>query len=495
MSQTRPSFLHRTHTIVATVWPLLAAICIIFFVAWESLAIMQGVRAYVTGESLWSKGQKDAMLSVVEYGQSGDPKDYENFERSIAVVLGDHAARTALQRDPPDLDEARRGFLQGGNHPSDVSGLIVLFRRFQHLPFMANPIRAWTHGDRYMFQLRDVAERLRAEIESGRRDPMVIHRFMQEVRAINRELTPLTIEFSGLLGEAARTTQILLLCVMVGCIALLVPIGVVIVDRIVRAADRTKYEKGLLEQEVHIAARIQTSLLPDCPAVPGLEISATMLPAESVGGDYYDVQATPDGAWIAIGDVAGHGLLTGLVTLMTQSALAGVVKNDPSVGPRSAVVTLNAVLYENIRERMHQDEHVTFVLLRYYDDGRVVFAGAHEELVVWRAATRRCELVRTPGTWLGAMADVAPHISESQLRLAPGDLLVLYTDGIVEAMDEARDEFGMDRLCAAIDQTAERSTREIRDRVLHDVGAWMHRQKDDLTLLVLRYEGPTANAS
>lgn len=104
------------------------------------------------------------------------------------------------------------------------------------------------------------------------------------------------------------------------------------------------------------------------------------------------------------------------------------------------------------------------VLLRYSHDGRMVFSGAHDKMIVWRAATRTHEL-------------------------ASDDLLVLYTDGVVEAMDADREEFGMERLCAAIEATADCPGGEIRDRVMSDVSDFTDRQRDDVSLLVIRYEG------
>ena len=142
--------------------------------------------------------------------------------------------------------------------------------------------------------------------------------------------------------------------------------------------------EGVLEEE--IASRIQSSILPGEIDVEGLEIAAGMLPADKVGGDYYDIIPVEDGCWIAIGDVAGHGLAAGLIMLMIQSTLQGLVKLSPQANPRDLICALNRVLYENIRKRMKRDEHITFCLVRYWADGRLSFAGAHESLIVCRAS-------------------------------------------------------------------------------------------------------------
>ena len=105
-------------------------------------------------------------------------------------------------------------------------------------------------------------------------------------------------------------------------------------------------------QENAIAGRVQSAILPGEVDVEGLAISAVMLPAEVVGGDYYDIIPVEDGCWLAIGDVAGHGLSAGVIMLMIQSAVQSLVRLSPQGSPRDLVCALNAALYENIRKRM-----------------------------------------------------------------------------------------------------------------------------------------------
>ena len=196
--------------------------------------------------------------------------------------------------------------------------------------------------------------------------------------------------------------------------------------------------------------KIQTSILPRERAAPGLELDARMQPASEVGGDYYDILPVADGCWLGIGDVAGHGLTAGLVMLMVQSLIAVLVQERPDARPSQLIPALNAMLYKNIRDRLAQDEHVTLTLLRVFVDGRVFFAGAHEDIVICRAESGACELVETPGTWLGVVPDVGPGMPDSQLQLRPGDLMLLYSDGVTEAMNAARQQYGLQRLSAAL---------------------------------------------
>jgi sigma-B regulation protein RsbU (phosphoserine phosphatase) len=259
------------------------------------------------------------------------------------------------------------------------------------------------------------------------------------------------------------------------------------------ATRRQVAERERLEKEMEIAARIQTSILPRALAVPGLEIAAAMRTATEVGGDYYDVVPTADGCWLGIGDVAGHGLGTGLVMLMVQSGFGVLARKMPDAAPRDLLLALNAMLVENVRDRLRQREHATLTLLRYRQDGGLTYAGAHEEILIWRAATRACERLETPGAWVGAKRDIAAGTVDTQARLSPGDLIVLYTDGLIEAFGhDGRDRFGIERLIAAVEKRAaapEASATAVRDAVLAELDAFAPRFDDDVTLLVGRYFG------
>jgi sigma-B regulation protein RsbU (phosphoserine phosphatase) len=253
-------------------------------------------------------------------------------------------------------------------------------------------------------------------------------------------------------------------------------------------AQREVADKERLKQELQIASRIQTGILPRNLGVRGLEIAAAMRPATEVGGDYYDVVPTADGCWMGIGDVAGHGLPSGLVMVMIQSGVAALVRQQPDAPPGQLLRVLNQLLFDNIRGRLRQDEHATLVLIRYRADGHLTFAGAHEQIIVCRAATGECELVDTPGAWVGGMPELPPP-PEGTATLLPGDLMLLYTDGVLEARNGQRQSFGLERLCAELSRVREQRVEAIRDHLLDVVMRWMEAQDDDVTLLVARYRG------
>lgn len=249
-------------------------------------------------------------------------------------------------------------------------------------------------------------------------------------------------------------------------------------------------QSARLQEEVAIAHRVQTSILPKQPTLPGLEIAAIMVPADDVGGDYYDVRPTEDGGgWLLIGDVSGHGLDAGLVMLMLHSAACTMTVAQPDISPRELLATLNQVMYEAITHRLERNEYVTLSALRYARDGWVTFAGAHQDILVLRARTHRVERISTPGPWIGIRAHISDLARDERFQLEPGDVLVLYTDGVTEAMNADGELFELERLCEALEEVPERTPAEIRDHLLVKVESWSAQTTDDITLLVARYTG------
>jgi serine phosphatase RsbU (regulator of sigma subunit) len=242
-----------------------------------------------------------------------------------------------------------------------------------------------------------------------------------------------------------------------------------------------------IEEELKIARRVQTSIVPRTFSVPGLDIAATMDPTEDVGGDYYDVLPHPDGAWLAIGDVSGHGLNAGLIMLMVQSAMAAIIRSKPGATPAEIVAMVNGVLHDNISARLGSDEYVTLLLLRYRRDGGLVFAGAHQNILVLRKATGKVERIATPGPWLGIRREVDDITVDTAARLHDGDLMVLFTDGLTEAMTPHHEPFDIHRVCALVEEHGHEEPQAVVDRLMAAVRTWMARQEDDISLVVAHY--------
>ena len=257
---------------------------------------------------------------------------------------------------------------------------------------------------------------------------------------------------------------------------------------VAEATKRERAERSRLEHEIELAARIQTSILPKDRRVSRLEVSASMIPATEVGGDYFDILPFAGGCWLGIGDVAGHGLHAGLVMMMIQSIVSAITHDHPQSSPAQVWAVLNAVLCDNVRTRLERDEHATLTLIRYDDRGRIVYAGAHEDILIYRARQERCEVITTEGIWAGITPDLPPGITpDRECLLEPGDTVLLHTDGITEATNTAREMFGRSRLHRAFEEAADKDVDGVRDHVLEAVRHFMSAQADDMTVVVLRY--------
>lgn len=239
--------------------------------------------------------------------------------------------------------------------------------------------------------------------------------------------------------------------------------------------------------EMVIAKRIQTSLGPKVLSVPGFSMAATMLPADQVGGDYYDVIPSPGGFFVGIGDVTGHGLVSGLIMLMIQSMVSALVSALPHARPSELVTQLNRVLYPNVRARLERDDHATFMLLRL-EGNRVTFAGAHEDIVVYRSAKGEIEIVPSEGVWLGVREEIGDLTTDSEFTLEPGDLFVLHTDGVVEARNADSELFGFERMAQIVRENAKEDVEAILQRIVTAARAFCPVQQDDMSCLVVRYD-------
>src|SRR5260370_11460742 len=182
-----------------------AIVICVFYLGVLRSDILSAVRAYVGGEGLWSKAEKRAALSLTDYAASHSESDYQQYLAEIAVPIGDKQARLQLQSSSPDMALVRQGLVQGRNSPEDVDSMSRLFRRFGHIGYMARAIAVWTEGDRYIDQLRSVADDLHREVNSPNPDAHKISAIIDQIAVVDAHVTPLEDEFSSTLGQAARS--------------------------------------------------------------------------------------------------------------------------------------------------------------------------------------------------------------------------------------------------------------------------------------------------
>ncbi|MFC3531313.1 EAL domain-containing protein [Vogesella facilis] len=197
--------------LLGIVWPFIVVALLQAAISGVSLNVMSSVRAYVSGESLWSKAQKDAIYYLKLYADTRDINYYQQYQRAIAIPLGDHEARLALDRAEPDLARAEAGFLQGGNHPQDIPGLIWLFRNFRHFSYLETAINHWSTGDRLVLQLTQIAEQMHHGLGRQQASTADVARWALQIQQINAQVTPIEKAFSDTLGEGSRFIQLLLL--------------------------------------------------------------------------------------------------------------------------------------------------------------------------------------------------------------------------------------------------------------------------------------------
>ncbi|MDN6859759.1 EAL domain-containing protein [Pseudomonas sp. CAN2814] len=201
----------RTTRLLKLVWPFMVVVLLQALIGGGSLYILSGVRAYVGGESLWSKGQKDAIHYLQIYSQSRDSADYERYRTAMAIPQGDRTFRAALDLDVPDLELARVGALQGGNHPDDVGALIWLYRYFHEYSYFDEAVKKWIVGDAYLDQLEQLGDEMHAKIRANDVSAGDVSYWDSRIQAINDGVTPAAMAFSAALGQGSRMLMWVLL--------------------------------------------------------------------------------------------------------------------------------------------------------------------------------------------------------------------------------------------------------------------------------------------
>ncbi|KPA17494.1 multi-sensor signal transduction multi-kinase [Candidatus Magnetomorum sp. HK-1] len=256
-----------------------------------------------------------------------------------------------------------------------------------------------------------------------------------------------------------------------------------------KVAERTrelKAAKDALWAEIQLAKKIQNMLLPKTPEIKGYEISYAMIPFTDVGGDYYDIINGPDNDWVIIGDVSGHGLSSGLVMMMLQTAIHTILSKDPNISPSKLLTEINPPLTQNIN-RFGGAKHVTITVLLMNKSGRITFSGLHEYIMIYRSQSKQVEKIETKGMWIGIDDNIESMLEDEELFLNHGDVLLLYTDGITESWKDGENEdelFGEKRLIDIFCKLGEHTTSEIKDGIFKALEEFKH--DDDRTMLILR---------
>ncbi|MEM8611691.1 MAG: SpoIIE family protein phosphatase [Cyanobacteria bacterium P01_H01_bin.105] len=255
--------------------------------------------------------------------------------------------------------------------------------------------------------------------------------------------------------------------------------------------EKLKAENLRMGAELEVVRQIQQMILPkaeELKRVEGLDIVGFMEPADEVGGDYYDVLEIEGIVTLGIGDVTGHGLESGMLMLMTQTAVR-TLKENQEHDPIQFLETLNRTIYQNV-QRMDSEKNLTLAILNY-SDGWMSISGQHEEILIVRANCT-VESIDTVdlGMPIGLDDNITAFINYVSVKLQPGDGVVLYTDGIPEAYNLHRKQYGMPRLRQIIAQNWKGTAEDVKRAIINDVKGFIGNQKvfDDITLLVLKQQ-------
>jgi len=252
---------------------------------------------------------------------------------------------------------------------------------------------------------------------------------------------------------------------------------------------KLKAENVRMNAELNIVKQLQQMVLPkqsELAAIEGLEIAGFMEPADEVGGDYYDVLQQDGRVKISIGDVTGHGLESGVLMIMAQTAVRTLQKMNET-DPVKFLDIINQTLYDNL-QRIDSDKNMTLAILDYAG-GVLKLSGQHEEMIVVRAdGTLECVDTMDLGFPIGLVEEIGDFVAQAEVLLNPGDVVVLYTDGIPEAKNISKVQYGLKRLWQVVVENRQRSAQEIREAAIADVRQYIGVQKvfDDITLVVIK---------
>ncbi len=248
--------------------------------------------------------------------------------------------------------------------------------------------------------------------------------------------------------------------------------------------EKTTAEKERYAREMEIAKNIQSSFLPEkMPEIPGFDISAVMIPAMEVGGDFYDAVPLPDGRWaFVIADVSGKGASAALFMAMSRTLIR--VNLEGTMDTVRAFDTANSMIARNAPSGMF----VT-VFSAVLDPAGLALSctnAGHNPPIIIRADSGRAEFLVMHGVAMGVLPE--QKSAHEIVQLKPGDLVILYTDGVTEAFDPGYAAFGEERLVCVAKECRDLPAAQIRDRIILAVRDFTGAapQSDDITLVVIR---------
>jgi two-component system, cell cycle sensor histidine kinase and response regulator CckA len=237
--------LRRRLTLVVSLFAFIV-VCVFSLGSFRAM-MLSSVRAYIQGEGYWSKSQKEAVISLIQYADSQSQADFQAYLAAIRVPLGDKFTRLEMNKPSPDLAIVVRGFINGKNDPADIPGMIRFYRWFHNVPNMRDTISAWTQADAELDQLTELADQLHAETFADHPNPERVAAIMEQIGECDSRLTLLEQKFSSSLVAGDLWTRDVLNALALGISLLLLLLGIAFSRFLLRNARRSedKYRRLL----------------------------------------------------------------------------------------------------------------------------------------------------------------------------------------------------------------------------------------------------------
>src|SRR5205823_2207276 len=247
-------------------------------------------------------------------------------------------------------------------------------------------------------------------------------------------------------------------------------------------------EKKRLDHDLAIARDIQRILLPaEAPIVNGFEISGVNVPARQVSGDYFDyIKVDDERLGVAIADVSGKGIPASLIMAICRSVLRSQAIGNPS--PADVLQKVNRQLYPDIKEDMFIS--MAYLVLDHVRGGVTLARAGHDAPLLYQQKSQTLTPLKTPGMVVGIdSGDVFDRLTtDVAVPLERNDCILLYTDGITEALDNEGNEFGLERTIGSVHSSAKEGAQAIVTRLIDDLRNFVGStpQNDDITLIAIR---------
>ncbi len=254
--------------------------------------------------------------------------------------------------------------------------------------------------------------------------------------------------------------------------------------------EKLKDENIHLTTELEVAKHIQTIVLPqkdEYSKFKDLDISCRMIPADEVGGDYYDTISFNDTGIITIGDVTDHGLHSGLIMMMVHTAIRALSQIEQNNIKRIFEI-INKLLYD-FRHKTSDHRIMTLLILRYMGKGQFILTGQHESvIIISKNGDIRDISSQDYGMYAGLEENVDSYLDTLTFELKNDDVMILYTDGLTEAMNRNNVEFGKEGIINAALSVRKKSADTIRSTIIKSCLNYMGHEKvyDDMSIMIIK---------